>query len=154
MSNLITDFFVYGTLKRGECRDKMWPRKSLSIREVFVRATLYDIGPYPAIRVEEGDAPDESEALDWVKGELWSFDRVEVPATLLVLDEIEGTNQKGSSNLYDHILVRVFDQMNSRASGVALAYQYSSLHGLRYSRLMRPGEGESFVSWSATVDRS
>jgi len=151
--SMITELFVYGTLKRGECRESMWPRKPLRIREAFIRARLYDLGPYPAIRVDvvEGDQEDD-DALDWVGGELWSFERRDVPATLLVLDEIEATNQRGYRNLYDHVLVRAYDRPNSRKSRLALAYQYGSQSRLAHSRCLRPRGGDSFVIWSAGSD--
>jgi gamma-glutamylcyclotransferase (GGCT)/AIG2-like uncharacterized protein YtfP len=144
--SMITDFFVYGTLKRGECRESMWPRKPLRIREGFVLARLYDLGDYPAIRVDtfEGDEP-----LDWVNGEVWSFDRSNFTTTLAALDEIEVTNQRGYRNLYDQVLVRVHDQPGSRSSRLALAYQYSSPGRLIHSRCLRPREDASFVFWSA-----
>jgi len=149
-SSMITDFFVYGTLKRGECRVSMWPRKPLRIREAFIHARLYDLGPYPAIRVDEVDG---DEAMggdwDWVSGEVWFFDRIDVPATLVALDEIEVTNQRGYRNLYDQVLVRAYDRPGSRTSQLALAYQYNSQSRLIHSRCLRPGEGKTFVFWSA-----
>lgn len=143
---MITDFFVYGTLKRGECRESMWPRKPIRIREGFILARLYDLGDYPAIRVDEFEG---EEPLDWVNGEVWSFDRSDFTATLAALDEIEVTNQRGYRNLYDQILVRAYDRPGSRSSRLALAYQYSALSRLTHSRCVRPREGGSFVFWSA-----
>lgn len=154
-SSMITDFFVYGTLKRGECRESMWPRKPLRIREAFIQARLYDLGAYPAIRVDEvdGDVVDHDKAFggdwDWVSGEVWSFDRIDVPATLIALDEIEVTNQRGYRNLYDQVLVRAYDRPGSRTSRLALAYQYSSQSRLIHSRSLRTGDGKTFVFWSA-----
>ena len=150
---MITDLFVYGTLKRGECRESMWPRKPICIREGFILARLYDLGSYPAIRVDESGDPDDDllrvDKLDWVRGELWSFSRKDVAPTIAILDEIEQTNQHGDCNLYDHVLVRVFDQPNSRRSQLALAYQFSSTLRLDHSRRLGPRDGEAFVCWSA-----
>jgi gamma-glutamylcyclotransferase (GGCT)/AIG2-like uncharacterized protein YtfP len=150
---MITDLFVYGTLKRGECRELMWPRKPIRVRDAFILAQLYDLGAYPAIRVDESDeAASGVEHLDWVAGELWSFAPEDLLATLAVLDEIEQTNQRGYRNLYDHVLIRAFDRPNSRTSRLALVYQFSTWGRLDQSRRLRPRDGEVFVSWSAGPD--
>ncbi len=155
-ATMITDLFVYGTLKRGECRESMWPRKPICIREGFILARLYDLGPYPAIRVEESGDPDDDslrvDKLDWVRGELWSFSLEDVAPTITILDEIEQTNQHGDCNLYDHVLVRVFDRPNSRTSQLALAYQFSSTLRLDQSRRLGPRDGDKFISWSAGTE--
>ena len=41
--------FVYGTLKRGEARARLWPRKPQAVEPATVRGTLYDLGDYPAL---------------------------------------------------------------------------------------------------------
>src|SRR5262245_58510105 len=78
--DLIQHVFVYGTLKRGEVREKCWPRQPLSLEPATVRGCLYDLGPYPAL--VEGD--------DTVAGELWEFSQLDIPPTLAALDEVEG----------------------------------------------------------------
>jgi gamma-glutamylcyclotransferase (GGCT)/AIG2-like uncharacterized protein YtfP len=166
---MITDLFVYGTLKRGECRESMWPRKPTRIREAFVRARLYDLGAYPAIRVDalsteddvqvDASRVDQCDDLDWVAGEVWSFESDVIDETLAALDEIEETNQPGTINLYDHVLVRAYDRPGSsghdggNASTLALAYQYSDDRRLSHLRRLRPTSGASFVGWSASRDR-
>ncbi len=156
---IVTELFVYGTLKQGECRDSLWPRKPLRVRDAFVLGRLYDLGAYPAIRVD-GEAMENEEwrmengdqygdqRLDWVGGEVWSFEVDDVLATIARLDEIEETNQRGYHNLYDHVLVRVHDRPNSRSSRLALVYQYSSAGRLDHSPRLRPRDGELIVSWS------
>ena len=72
--------FVYGTLKRGQSREKSWPRMPLSVTTAMVRGHLYDLGRYPGL-IDGGDV---------VAGELWSFSTADMPPTLAVLDEIEG----------------------------------------------------------------
>jgi len=150
----MVNLFVYGTLKRGECRESMWPRQPSNIWVAYVRATLFDLGPYPAIRVEETEDAGATDELDWVRGEVWSFNENDLPETLSVLDEIEGTNQPGSYNLYDHVAVRCYDDIHCETFIGALAYQYSSSRNLRYSRRLHPHDGESFVYWSASTGRS
>ena len=150
---VITDLFVYGTLKRGECRESMWPRVPTHVRPGFIRGRLYDLGPYPAIRVEEfAGEEDDLQDLDWVAGELWSFQVGDIAATIAVLDEIEQSNQRGYRNLYDQVLVRVHDRPRSRTSQLALAYQYSSPSRLDHSRRLRPGSGDTAVGWWALPD--
>jgi gamma-glutamylcyclotransferase (GGCT)/AIG2-like uncharacterized protein YtfP len=163
---MIANFFVYGTLKRGECRESMWPRRPLEIRPAYVRAHLFDLGDYPAIRVDsilnadcvEHASQTLDDGLDWVRGEVWTFDRNDVLATLLTLDEIEVTNQVGHANLYDQILVRAYSEVLSEpqpvdTSVLALAYQYSRPLSTYHSRRLRPALGSSFVLWTAGSSR-
>ena len=77
--------FVYGTLKRGEVRQRMWPHAPTEVREATLQAALFDLGPYPAIT--SGD--------DEVAGELWYVIAEHMEATLAALDEIEGYGQGG-----------------------------------------------------------
>lgn len=149
---VIVQLFVYGTLKRHECRGTMWPRKPQQVRVAYVQARLYDLGPYPSIRVDSIDETDDD--LDWVEGEVWTFDPNDLPETIATLDEIEETNQPGVFNLYDHVLVRAFERPGPSHSVLALAYQYSCEHRLRHSRRLRPRDGESSVAWTAASDDS
>jgi gamma-glutamylcyclotransferase (GGCT)/AIG2-like uncharacterized protein YtfP len=71
--------FVYGTLKRGEVRERMWPRGAVSIEEATARGRLYDLGTYPAL--VDGD--------DVIRGELWHVSAEDFQMTLDVLDAIE-----------------------------------------------------------------
>lgn len=73
-------FFVYGTLKSGQCRESCWPADAAEVRQAEVNGLLYDLGPYPALRDGEGR----------VTGELWVFDCRHEAAILRVLDKIEG----------------------------------------------------------------
>lgn len=81
----LAKFFVYGTLQRGEVRERCWPRPPLCVEPAYAYARLHDLGPYPAI-VEGGDR---------VRGELWTLAPEDVPATLLALDAVEGYDQGG-----------------------------------------------------------
>lgn len=86
--------FVYGTLKRGECRARCWPRRPLAVASAVIRGRLHDLGPYPAL--VPGD--------DRVRGELWRFHPADMDETLRVLDEVEGATQLGDA-YYRRIVV-------------------------------------------------
>jgi gamma-glutamylcyclotransferase (GGCT)/AIG2-like uncharacterized protein YtfP len=86
--------FVYGTLRRGECRAIFWPNSALSIETAFVRGALYDLGPYPAL--VPGD--------DLIRGELWRLDPAHTAQTLEVLDEVEGYSVS-PGDLYERTVV-------------------------------------------------
>jgi gamma-glutamylcyclotransferase (GGCT)/AIG2-like uncharacterized protein YtfP len=151
---IVTNLFVYGTLKRGQCREKMWPRTPRSIRKGFVFGWLYDLGPYPALWCAECGEPDAGqESCDWVEGEIWSFHRDDVAETVEELDVIEETCQPGLPNLYDQILVRVYTAPLSidpqASSELALAYQYSRLSDIMPSTRIRPSAKEVSVIWPA-----
>jgi gamma-glutamylcyclotransferase (GGCT)/AIG2-like uncharacterized protein YtfP len=91
--------FVYGTLKRGQCREKCWPRAALRVDEGTIRAALYDLGPYPA--VGPGD--------DCIVGEAWELAASDLEPTLDALDEVEGYSgdEAGAGNLYVRRMVEV-----------------------------------------------
>src|SRR5262245_21694837 len=86
--------FVYGTLRRGQCREHCWPQRPVRIEEATIRAALSDLGPYPAIGA--GD--------DVVRVELWEIAEDQLEETLRVLDEVEGYSQDGN-DLYVRRLV-------------------------------------------------
>jgi gamma-glutamylcyclotransferase (GGCT)/AIG2-like uncharacterized protein YtfP len=101
---LITAFFVYGTLKSGHLRGGLWPCKPLAIEPAVARAALFDLGPYPAI----------TPGNDWVLGELWKFSPSDMSKTKTVLDQIEGYQELGQGNEYDR---RVVDAQYQTLSG-------------------------------------
>lgn len=170
ITDLITDLFVYGTLKRGQCRETMWPRPPVSVRPAFIRGRLYDLGPYPAIWCGDclcHDSPADTENpadrgnpadmcrpanscaddCDWVAGEIWSIHPSDLAATIEELDTIEETNQPGVPNLYDHILVRAHDQPGSAEPVLALAYQYSRLKDLSHTSRVHRRPDDRYVIW-------
>ncbi len=79
MSQEHLPIFVYGTLKRGEVRERMWPRQATMIELATTRGRLFDLGPYPALC--DGD--------DLIAGELWHVNAEHLAVTLDALDEIE-----------------------------------------------------------------
>lgn len=96
--NLICNFFVYGTLCRGQCRANLWPAAPQKIVPAWVSGELFGRKDYPAMR--PGTAR--------IAGECWQFDQIDVPTVIRALDRIEGTNQPGAANLYDRVLLKAF----------------------------------------------
>ncbi len=144
---LVTDLFVYGTLKRDECRGSMWPYPPVSVRTAYIQARLYDLGPYPAVRVDVD--LDDPQDWDWVQGELWQVSPTHFAETLQVLDDIEGTNQNGHRNLYDQVLVRAYDWPGSTTYCLALVYHYSNAKRLKPERRMQPSDASNrIVCWT------
>jgi gamma-glutamylcyclotransferase (GGCT)/AIG2-like uncharacterized protein YtfP len=79
--------FVYGTLKRGQCREHCWPIAPAVTRAAWTFGRLFDLGAYPAMLPGK----------ERIAGECWSFLEGQLPSVLLVLDRIEGTNQPGQA---------------------------------------------------------
>lgn len=74
--------------------------------------------------------------IDRVLGELWSFDRSVIARVLLVLDEVEGTEQPGQENEYDRIRTKawLFDARPVMAS----TYLYARPDLLSERQRIRP----------------
>ena len=103
--------FVYGTLKRGECRADLWPFSPKSVVLARARGALYDLGDYPAMTL--GD--------DWIAGEVWTFEASQMERTLQVLDEIEG--YFGNQNdLYRRLLIEC--HLEGDATANCFSYHY------------------------------
>lgn len=86
--------FAYGTLKRGQCRQRYWPRQPVRIVAATIRGRLYDLGPFPALL----------EGSDVIEGELWQFAPGDMEQTLAVLDEVEQAAGEGR-HLYERRVV-------------------------------------------------
>lgn len=128
--------FVYGTLKRDQCRGHLWPARPISVVAAWTRGVLMGRADYPAM--VPGD--------DRVLGEVWTFDDRDMPEVLRVLDEIEGTNQPGYADLYVRVVVETFDQ-NGSPLGPANAYHYAGdPAGDGFIRITPESEGDG-VSW-------
>ena len=112
------NFFVYGTLKRGECRQHMWPRTPLVVEEAWVLGELYDAGSYPALLA----------GTDKVLGELWSFSPADFEAIVNVLDEIEEYRPGDPYNLYNREVIDCETLSGRRTT--AHTYLYARLHDL------------------------
>ncbi|TWU16167.1 gamma-glutamylcyclotransferase family protein [Allorhodopirellula heiligendammensis] len=119
----IDRFFVYGTLCRGQCREKCWPCQPLEITPGWTLGTLYGRADYPAMRPGN----------DRVRGECWRFDAGDLERVRTVLNQIEVTDQPGVPNLYDAVSVNVYridsieqdELLEADCIGVAQAYHYS-----------------------------
>ncbi|QDS88236.1 Gamma-L-glutamyl-butirosin B gamma-glutamyl cyclotransferase [Rosistilla ulvae] len=128
-----TSFFVYGTLKRGECRERMWPHAPVEIQPAFAWGFLYDLGPYPAMT--PGD--------DWIAGEIWTIASPHVAETLVVLDEIEGYDVASDNNLYDRVQIDWHRAPgDSSAGGTALTYHYARTDRLLAGQRIIGTQGE------------
>lgn len=90
----VTAVFVYGTLKRGQCRAPLWPIPPQRVEVARARGALYRLETYPALL----PGP------DIVLGELWHFATEEMPRTLEVLDEVEHYVD-GGDDLYTRQMV-------------------------------------------------
>ena len=101
--------FVYGTLKRGHCREKNWPHAPLDVQPAVARGRLFDLGPYPAL------VPGDEQVL----GELWRFGPEQIDRTLAVLDRVEG-HDLGDLSLYTREVIVCYD----RAGKACQAYAY------------------------------
>ncbi|MEX2186090.1 MAG: gamma-glutamylcyclotransferase family protein [Pirellulales bacterium] len=130
--------FVYGTLKRGECRQRCWPRVPIAVEPAVIRGRLYDLGPYPALG--PGD--------DRVRGELWCFDVDAMPETLRVLDEVEGATQLGDFYYRRIILTCECDDGQRRE---AFAYEFADLDRLKDKPIVPP-DASGECCWNGGAD--
>lgn len=97
--DVICSVFVYGTLKRGQCRGDVWPFEPLGVSRVFTHGMLFDRHDYPAM----------ISGMDYVLGEKWNFRPEQMQQVLEVLDAIEGANQPGIPDLYRRVIVTTWD---------------------------------------------
>lgn len=109
--------FVYGTLKRGQCRERCWPHPPLRVDPAVIGATLIELGDYPGVIAGDG----------LVRGELWELRPEDMQQTLRVLDEVEGYAGHG-----DDLFVRriVHCTLEDGRQLTAWAYFYNRLDDL------------------------
>ncbi len=131
----ITVLFVYGTLQRGQCRERCWPHAPLRVERAVIHGRLHDLGPYPAL--VEGD--------DVVGGEAWHLAPEHVECTLAVLDDVEDT-AVGEAGLYARRVV----QCRTEAGGTlsAYAYYYSRPQDIAAQPRVSPGD-DGVCRWGA-----
>jgi gamma-glutamylcyclotransferase (GGCT)/AIG2-like uncharacterized protein YtfP len=127
MDQPITVLFVYGTLQRGQCRERFWPHPALRVEPAVVRGRLYDLGPYPAL--VEGD--------DLVGGEAWHLAPEHIPHTLTVLDEVEDA-AVGEAGLYARRIVEC--RQGNDETVQAYAYHYSRPWEIAHHVRVAPGD--------------
>jgi gamma-glutamylcyclotransferase (GGCT)/AIG2-like uncharacterized protein YtfP len=90
---MVDSMFVYGTLRKQECREKIMNEISLDSKNITIKAKMYDIGAFPAITLEEGI----------VYGEIHKIK--EEPNSFETLDCVEGFTEYDKSSLYHRILI-------------------------------------------------
>ena len=133
--------FAYGTLKKGQCRERFWAHGPREIALAWIHGALFDTGPYPALT--EGD--------DLVAGELWMFEDDQINEILQVLDAEEGYHGPGASdNLYRRQIVACETQ-DGRMFG-AHAYFYARCNEFPTFHRLHPTvqwNHRHFVIWPA-----
>lgn len=125
--------FVYGTLKRGESREPLWPAQPARVEGATTLGSLYDLGPYPAL----------IPGSDVVAGELWHISPADLEATLARLDGIEGFLPEGN-NLYERRVVRCRNEAGQMLE--AYTYLYARQEELAGKAPLRSG-GDGCVRW-------
>jgi gamma-glutamylcyclotransferase (GGCT)/AIG2-like uncharacterized protein YtfP len=116
--------FVYGTLKRGQVRERCWPRRPTAVESATVRGALYDLGKYPALIAGE----------DTITGELWHLSPDDLAETLTVLDRVEGFAGR-SDDLYRR---EIIDCHTAAGSEAAWTYVFFQAHRLLESQRIQP----------------
>jgi gamma-glutamylcyclotransferase (GGCT)/AIG2-like uncharacterized protein YtfP len=91
--------FVYGTLRRGECRHPVLLRhRAHGCGEGRVEGRLLDLGPYPTLSPGRSEVP--------VRGELYAFD--DLTALIAAADRVEGfTGFEAAGSHYRRRIVSV-----------------------------------------------
>jgi gamma-glutamylcyclotransferase (GGCT)/AIG2-like uncharacterized protein YtfP len=133
MSTSLCRVFVYGTLKRGQCRERSWPHEPVCVDYAVIRADLYDLGAYPGIVPGDG----------LVRGELWQLRPEHMRQTLSVLDEVEGFEQQED----DLFVRRVVSCMLEDGEALsAWTYYYARVTELRDADRI-PSNERGWSSW-------
>lgn len=134
MTRTAEAIFVYGTLQRGELRERCWPRQPLRIEWCTLRGQLRDLGAFPAMVAGE----------DLILGELWHIAAADMEATLATLDEIEWYGQDD-----DDEYVREVVACHTLSGEERRAYTYRYAKPLEIMRLpiVLP-DGDGFCRWT------
>lgn len=148
---MLDNLFVYGTLKRGHLRSRMWPHAPQTIQTALVRGSLLDLGAYPGLTPGEG----------WVLGELWTLANEHVPETLAVLDEVEGYDSATDRGLYVRRRIPVWTveptgRVPASLGTDAYTYIIADEHRIATSRRIAPSiqVGDRFASrWPDSLSR-
>ena len=130
-------FFVYGTLKRGQCNESVWPGKPVSIQKAWTHGALFAGPHYPAMKAGQSK----------VFGELWRFERSMIPAVTVKLDELEGTDGNGPEDLYHRLVVDVFDFSGKLIGKASTYYFVGDPHQYGFTPV-QPGS-DGYVVWPA-----
>lgn len=124
MSSQPSSVFVYGTLMRGQSRERCWPHAPLAVEPAIVRGALYDLGPYPAMIAGS----------DLVAGELWHIAAEHLETTLRALDAVEGYAGR-DDDLYRRVVI---DCETSGGVAQVWTYYYARLDRLQRTRRIVP----------------
>lgn len=133
---MIRCIFVYGTLKRGQCREPLWPAVPTGVQPAWTRGTLHGRADYPAMTAGE----------DRVLGERWEFAPEDVPLVIAALDRIEGANQPGLHDLYHRVTTELFS-VDGQPLGTAFGYHYATEPANDGFQRLTPAGGDGFVQW-------
>jgi len=140
----ISSIFVYGTLKHDQLRGAMWPKRPLSIEPAIALGQLWDLGSYPGL----------CSGNDSILGELWTFDSNDIPATLDILDGIEGYDPSSDSGLY---LRKVIQVLSKDRQTQAFAYLIEDIGKWPKARRIFPwsdsSSGEQVAFWPDSLAR-
>jgi gamma-glutamylcyclotransferase (GGCT)/AIG2-like uncharacterized protein YtfP len=139
---MIHAVFVYGTLKRGQCRGGLWPAEPVLVRDAWIRGDLFGRHDYPALTAGQNR----------VIGELWSFRPEDIDRVLRTVDEIEGTNQPGQPDLYARVPVETWD-LDRRQLSQAYTYRYATNPVDDGFVMLHPDE-EGWVGWPETTPKA
>ncbi len=104
---MFDSMFVYGTLRKQECREHMMNEISLDSKNIDIRAKMFDIGAFPAITLEDGtvhgelhkikENPNSIETPDEIEGFENDIDGIKA--------ETEGFEKYGKSSMYLRVLI-------------------------------------------------
>lgn len=140
MPSLPSSFFVYGTLKRGQCREHVWPCEPLSVKTAWLRGELYSRVDYPALRSGE----------DRVQGEVWTFADHQLEQVLPVIDAIEGTDGNRPDDLYHRFTVEAFE-LSGSTLGQVMTYRYVRDPLSDGFVRLSPESPGTYVAWPASA---
>lgn len=98
----VTNFFVYGTLMRGQRNHNIFDGNVRTALMARSRGVLYDLGSYPAMCLDSSEST-------FVHGELICLENVSQPYRSIFsrLDCLEGYSGPQASNLYERRLIEV-----------------------------------------------
>jgi gamma-glutamylcyclotransferase (GGCT)/AIG2-like uncharacterized protein YtfP len=133
---MIESIFVYGTLKRGQCRAQYWPVEPLTVCEAWTLGSLYGRSDYPAMTAGKHR----------VLGELWKFSPQEMPGVLERIDQVEGTNQPGHADWYLRVTAQTWS-LRGRSLENAFVYCYAGDPIADGFASVQPKGPNDWVSW-------
>lgn len=133
--------FVYGTLKRGQCRESCWPIAPLEVFDGWVLGMLWGRSDYPAL------VPGDNR----VRGELWVYESSQLDGVLAVLDEIEGTDGNSANDLYHRYVVDVNLEAGQDSRKAYSYFYHRDPNADGFAPVSRAG---SYQSWPEGPDKT